>query len=398
MGRKKQNLPVNERDDIDIQLAIYDQNLIIESYNSSRPKRVRQRDPLHPAHPLLPLRNMPYDSSSPTEGFEDSSEDEMREKREKLKKSKLVFSNCYMCQIDPAAQHLHTLGNGVDIEKMKKRRMTPQVVDKFHEKLGLKVNVDVLNVSESSLKSENIREIQKGGTLYTLKCLKTVRRSEYGVHCLSQHTETIDIMNDIVLRCPNWSSGCDFTSTRVKVKVGNLKFHPHTSTITHQPTADQFPESPDSVSYHNIETLPLWVYETLADYLPSSALFNLSLVNRTLRKVVFIAMNSKCYVEPVWEMERQGKWALKQYIWKVTSTEPPPETEWRVPVELNNHISQCQYFNPVSYEEKMVPVFSREFEKEIWDGFTNELSERLIRAEIRAVEDNVEEEEFEWEG
>lgn len=82
----------------------------------------------------------------------------------------------------------------------------------------------------------------------------------------------------------------------------------------------------------------------------------------------------------------------------MTSTEPPPETEWRVPVELNNHISQCQYFNPVSYEEKMVPVFSREFEKEIWDGFTNELSERLIRAEIRAVEDNVEEEEFEWEG
>lgn len=51
----------------------------------------------------------------------------------------MVFANCYMCQIDPSVQHLHTLGNGADIEKLKKKRMTPQVLDDFHDALKLKV-------------------------------------------------------------------------------------------------------------------------------------------------------------------------------------------------------------------------------------------------------------------
>ncbi|UMM39060.1 hypothetical protein L5515_016266 [Caenorhabditis briggsae] len=58
MGRKKEFLKIDEADDLDIQLAAFDQNLITDSYNSSRTKRVKQRDPVHPAHPLIPLRFM----------------------------------------------------------------------------------------------------------------------------------------------------------------------------------------------------------------------------------------------------------------------------------------------------------------------------------------------------
>ncbi|CAI2357704.1 unnamed protein product [Caenorhabditis sp. 36 PRJEB53466] len=386
MGRQSQFV-TTDSDHLDVNLAVFDQNLIIESYHSSRPKRVRQRDPVHPAHPLIPLRNMPFDTTSPTEGFDDSSEDEMREKREKLKKSRMVFANCYMCQIDPSVQHLHTLGNGMDIEKIRKRRMTPHVNDVFHDQLNLKVSIAVENAPESVLKSENIREIKKGGTLYTLKCLKTVRRAEYGDHCLSQHTQSVDQLNEMILRCPNWSSGCGFTASRIKLKCGELKFLPHSSTISHE-----IPTNTLSVigsSNLSLDNLPLWVYELLGAFLPSSSLYNLSQTNKKLREIVFLGCNSHCFVEPVWKKtDVNGKWEQNGFIWKVSSTEPPPKLEWTVPVELSQHLSKCSYFDPVTYEEKMIPIFPRDLESEIWKGFENELSERLIRNEILALQED----------
>ncbi|KAF1746752.1 hypothetical protein GCK72_023209 [Caenorhabditis remanei] len=314
--------------------------------------------------------------------LDDSSEDEQREKREKLKKSRMVFANCYMCQIDPSVQHLHTLGNGADIEKLKKRRMTPQVMDQFHEKLNLK------NAPESTLKSENIREIKKGGTFYTLKCLKTVRRSEYGDHCLSQHTQSIDQMNEMILRCPNWTRGCQFSTHRVRPKTGKLKFHPTTATLSHQPVPDaQFVQDDGSPSNRTLDNLPLWCYELLAMYLPSSSLYNLSLTSRKLREVVFIGCNKRCYIESVWHPLKKGSWIQKDFVWKISSTEPPPALEWAVPVDLSHHISQCSYFDGVVYEEKLIPVFPRNLENDIWNGFTNELSEKSIRAEIQDILD-----------
>ncbi|EGT58151.1 hypothetical protein CAEBREN_03857 [Caenorhabditis brenneri] len=376
MGRRQEYLPVREDDELDVQLACFDQNLIVDSYHASRAKRVRQRDDLHPAHPLIPLRAMPYDSSKPTEGLDDSSEDELREKREKLKKSRMVFANCYMCQVDPSVQHLHTLGNGTDIEKLKKRRRTPQVLDEFHRKLNLKVSIAVENVPESTLKSENIREIKKGGTLFTLKCLKTVRRVEFGDHALSQHTQSIDQMNEMVSR-----------------------FQTDTSTLTHQPSSVEFTERGvnQGSTELNIENLPLWVYESLAKYLPSSSLYNLSLVNKKIRQIVFIGCNPRCFVEPVWKTTKPGEWKQDSFIWKVSTSEAPPALVWNVPVELSQHISKCSYFDPVLYVEKMIPVFPRNLEKDIWNGFTNELSERLIRAEILEVQDRVEQAELEEE-
>ncbi|CAO4383037.1 unnamed protein product [Caenorhabditis nigoni] len=385
MGRRKEFLKIDEADDLDIQLAAFDQNSITDSYNSSRTKRVKQRDPVHPAHPLIPLRFMPFDATTTSLNSDDSSEDEMREKREKLKKSRMVFANCYMCQIDPSVQHLHTLGNGADIEKLKKRRRTPQVLDKFHEKMNLKVSIAVENAPESTLKSENIREIKKGGTLYTLKCLKTVKRSEYGAHCLSQHTQTIDQMNEIVLRCPNWTNGCDYSASRVQPKTGKLRFQSSSATFSHLPEVEsRVGILPNERTFEN---LPLWVYETLSLYLPSSSLYNLSLTSRKLRDMVFIGCRSSCYVEPVWRSEKPGSWIQKGFIWKISSTEKPPLLEWRVPIELSMHISNCPYFDPVTYEKPAVPVFPNSLESAIWNEFADKLSERVVRAELAAMID-----------
>uniref|UniRef100_A0A1I7TZ93 F-box domain-containing protein n=1 Tax=Caenorhabditis tropicalis TaxID=1561998 RepID=A0A1I7TZ93_9PELO len=363
-GKKKEFLPVREEDHIDIQLTCYDQNLIIDSYNSSRSKRVQQRDPLHPAHPMIPLRNMPHDISSTTEGFEDSSEDELREKREKMKKSRMVFANCYMCQVDPSVQHLHTLGNGADIEKLKKRRRTEQIIDKFHEKLNLKISNFVENVPESTLKSENIREIKKGGTFYTLKCLKTVRRAEYGDHCLSQHTNSVDLLNEMVLRCPNWERGCPFVDSRVRVKTGKLRFHVFTSTLTHEPLPDYNREQRESSKW-NLENLPLWVYESLVTYLPSSALYNLSLTNKKMRHMAFMGCPGRCYVEPVWKSDTFGSWMQDGFVWKISSTEAPPALEWNIPSQLSQHISKCSYFDAVTYEEKSVAILPPFLDEEL---------------------------------
>uniref|UniRef100_A0A8R1I1W5 F-box domain-containing protein n=1 Tax=Caenorhabditis japonica TaxID=281687 RepID=A0A8R1I1W5_CAEJA len=381
MGRKNQLLPV-EHPDLDVSLALYDQNMIIQSYNSSRAKRVKQRDPIHPTHPLIPLRNMPFDNSGPTEGLEDSSGDELREKREKLKKSRMVFANCYMCQIDPSVQHLHTLGNGMDIEKLKKRRRTSQVLDAFHDKLNLKVSIAVENAPESVLKSENIREIKKGGTFYTLKCLKTVKRLEYGDHCLSQHTLSVDQMNEMIVRCPNWTKGCEFSASRIKfASGGELRFHTHSATLTHSLNSADY--KLENSSPYTLENLPLWAYETLARYLPSSSLYNLSLTSKKLRKVVFIGCYSQCYVEPVWrKVETNGEWFPDGNIIKISSTEPPPKLTWKDPVELSEHLQKCAFFEPVTYDQEMVPVFPKNLELEIWKGFAEELSQRMIRMEL----------------
>lgn len=129
-----------------------------------------QRDGIHKAHPLVPLRAV-YDKRGrlqeagkhETDG--DSSDEEKVILAAKLRSKKAMFANCYLCQVDPASQHLHTLGN--ESAKFKVRvcfffnigifqlgrpvRKWPKQEDKFHSANGLKVFLSLLSTAEGSI-------------------------------------------------------------------------------------------------------------------------------------------------------------------------------------------------------------------------------------------------------
>ncbi|KAJ1352366.1 hypothetical protein KIN20_008689 [Parelaphostrongylus tenuis] len=222
--RNSGNLP------LDIALTISDQDLIIQSYGFSRLDRVRRRDGLHPSHPLLPLREIRDTDglimgTSKFSNDENSSDEEARIKEAKLKKKRAMFAHCYMCQIDPASQHLHTLGNeSVKYVQTKRIKKHEKEVDSFHKLYNLQLNFSPETMPEFLVRGENISLIRSGGTLYTRRCLKTIRRSEYADHHLSLHVRCINSLSDLVVRCPNWERGCTFHTKRLRPKCGMIRF------------------------------------------------------------------------------------------------------------------------------------------------------------------------------
>ncbi|CAI5454497.1 unnamed protein product [Caenorhabditis angaria] len=379
LGKQYKLNEFHENMDFDIKLATQDQNSIIKSYHSSRKMRVKQRDPLNPAHPLIPLREDLFDCSVIGREDEDSSEDEKRERRERIKKSRMMFANCYMCQIDPSVQHLHTLGNGSELERHRKRRITVQSTDPFHQMHKLHVSIAVENIPESTIKGENVREIKKGGTIYTIKCLESVKRKEYGQHALSQHTETVDQVDQLILRCPNWYKGCEFHSSRIKPKHGKILLQVENSLITHQVENAHLPFVAKT-SELRLDSLPLWVYEELSDYLPSTSLLNLSMVSKNLRQNMFVGLKNRAYVEGSWhKSEKNGNWSYGSFKWKFCKSEPSIPMESNIPSDLSQHISTCEFYEQIEHTEQMVPIFPRELETRIWHGFCDFLSTQAIR-------------------
>uniref|UniRef100_A0A0N4Z9U6 DBF4-type domain-containing protein n=1 Tax=Parastrongyloides trichosuri TaxID=131310 RepID=A0A0N4Z9U6_PARTI len=109
---------------IDIIGAELDQTLIKDYFRVPRKERVHLRDFFNPINPPLPLRIKFQDKSIDCKDeisakqllIYDSSDDEKDEKIKAKKKKKTPFENCYLCKLDPTAQHLHVLGNQSNTE------------------------------------------------------------------------------------------------------------------------------------------------------------------------------------------------------------------------------------------------------------------------------------------
>uniref|UniRef100_A0A0N5BS18 HIT-type domain-containing protein n=1 Tax=Strongyloides papillosus TaxID=174720 RepID=A0A0N5BS18_STREA len=104
---------------IDIIAAQLDQQLIEEYFLVPRKDRVNFRDFFNPINPPLPLKLKIRDTTVDNKDksgatkllIHDSSDDEKEEKLKARKKKKTPYENCYLCKLDPTAQHLHVLGN-----------------------------------------------------------------------------------------------------------------------------------------------------------------------------------------------------------------------------------------------------------------------------------------------
>lgn len=116
---KEDEIKIDLSNAIDIIAAQLDQQLIEEYFLVPRKDRVNFRDFFNPINPPLPLklkiRNTTVDNKDKSGAtkllIHDSSDDEKEEKLKARKKKKTPYENCYLCKLDPTAQHLHVLGN-----------------------------------------------------------------------------------------------------------------------------------------------------------------------------------------------------------------------------------------------------------------------------------------------
>ncbi|KAK6759938.1 hypothetical protein RB195_021476 [Necator americanus] len=232
---------------------------------------------------------------------ENSSDEECRMKEAKLKRKRAMFANCYMCQIDPSSQHLHTLGNeSAKYDQIKRVKKRERKMDEFHKIYDLQINFAPESMPEFLVRGENIAFIRAGGSLYTRRCLKTFRRTEYADHHVSQHVRSIDSLSDLVVRCPNWMRGCLFYTKRLTPKSGKI---------------------------------------------------------RALRSVVFACAKDRSMVSLVWE-KCDGCWVESGIAIDFSVADKTPEYVWEPAQELCNHLSNCTYRDVVEYPEERVPVLA----------------------------------------
>ncbi|EYB86291.1 hypothetical protein Y032_0282g1290 [Ancylostoma ceylanicum] len=204
-------------------------------------------------------------------------------------------------KIDPSSQHLHTLGNeSAKYEQTKRVKKREKKVDDFHKMYDLQINFAPESMPEFLVRGENIAFIRAGGSLYTRRCLKTFRRTEYADHHISQHVRSIDSLSDLVVRCPNWMRGCLFYTRRLTPKRGNI---------------------------------------------------------RALRAIVFACAKERSMVSLLWE-KCDGCWVESGIAIDFSVADKTPEYAWEPARELSNHLAHCSYRDLVEYPEGRVPVLA----------------------------------------
>ncbi|KHJ98288.1 TRAF-type zinc finger [Oesophagostomum dentatum] len=343
----------------------------------AEPERKFQNLPLDIALTLSDqIRN--YDGSvAGTAEFKDaenSSDEECRVKEAKLKRKRAMFANCYMCQIDPSSQHLHTLGNeSSKYDQIKRVKKREKIIDDFHKMYDLQINFAPECMPEFLVRGENIPFIRAGGALYTRRCLKTFRRTEYADHHLSQHVRSIDSLSDLVVRCPNWMRGCLFYTKRLTPKRGKIRFLTSLDSFSYRPSVPEICGA--TKSDHPVDSLPPWLVKTLIDYLPNSAIRCLSQTCRELRSVVFACARDRSMVSLVWE-KCDGCWVESGIAIDFSVADKTPEYVWEPAKELSNHLAHCEYRDIVEYKENRVPVLASNLEQ-ITKEFMLKLLQRL---------------------
>ncbi|CAB3400911.1 unnamed protein product [Caenorhabditis bovis] len=154
------------------------------------------------------------------------------------------------------------------------------------------IDLNVENLPESMIKNDNASVVKNGGKLYTFRCLKIVKRTEFANHSLMQHSLTTDQMELWVTRLMNYLSNFCIKE-------------------------DNFCQNPTEMGPTMFENLPLWLYEHLSQFLTGTALFNLSSTNRIVRAKVFAACRSHTYIDQKWvKPNPDGGWITEKPVKK----------------------------------------------------------------------------------
>ncbi|CAD6189121.1 unnamed protein product [Caenorhabditis auriculariae] len=289
----KKGIPITNKSSTsaDLAFALRDQEKIVESYKMPRKSRNRRRDRIHPFHPLLPLREI-ADEYKETNVSGDSSEEERELEIKKLKGSRRVFGNCRMCQIDPTAQHLHTLGNvtGLDEPVPLVLKKFEERGDDFCERNGLQIKFNAEYYNECSSKNRQLTGIRFQNSAYTFRCLHVVKRAEYANHQISQHSYIIENLSNLIFRCPNFLQGCEFHCSRLE-NPANVIYSKELDSFCFRPKIEESEdENPKMVS--KLEEMPDWVFQTRAEIILERCVAKFSLF--VSRNATLIVAGQKC--------------------------------------------------------------------------------------------------------
>ncbi|VDK43217.1 unnamed protein product [Anisakis simplex] len=334
--------PFVDSSQIDIHLAIRDQDMLLESYRIKRSERKRLLDFINPFHPVMP----PRIQFEPQKSFvdEDSSDEETILKKKLLKKRKSPFENCYLCKIDPTSQHLHTLGNFMEPKEEEVDIKIPikvSVMPTFYERLNLYIDIVSEHLSAYARKGENMQCFGSGITVYTFCCNEMFRRDEYSDHYELCHMN----MDEYIGRCPLYADGCPFSYYKRKPKWGTLRFNQYLSCIVHVPTECPT-ESRIEIPYKglSLSDLPADVLYEILKYLDSGSLRCLSATNRRLRRVCFENFASSAMVYVKWEQSETRHWSEKCFAWEFSKGQQKiSDWQYESSSVVSEHLKECQF-------------------------------------------------------
>ncbi|CAJ0957929.1 unnamed protein product, partial [Mesorhabditis belari] len=348
-------------EELDVLLAQNAQEEIIQSYSYSRKSRVRCRDRINNKHPIVPLRSLftdrgeqigPLDKENHDQG--DSSDEERAIEKAKRKKQLAMFANCWMCQYDPASQHLHTLGNeNQKFRHQTKKRNTPKEIGTFNSTRKLMLAIDEEFIPEVTTKADNIYYLRRGGTVYTKVCLGVIRRDHVSNHFRSQHAEGENQIPCMIQRCPLWHRGCSFYVTPLKPRNGRIRYFD--GCFHFCPNTEESP-----LAERTLDTVPPVIFFQITKFLSTANLRVLSMVNKSMRTMLFQRFRWLGVVELLWK-KIDGFWEENGFKWSFPKTDQPANFSYNSCPEMNLHIPKCPYSDPIEWSEAKVPVFPAEF-------------------------------------
>ncbi|VDN03587.1 unnamed protein product [Thelazia callipaeda] len=334
---------VDDDHEIDVCAALVDQDVVIDSYRTSRADRKRLTDFYNPCHPLMPLRLSLQKPSSFAD--EDSSDEENRQKERQLELKRSPFESCYLCKADPGSQHLHVLGNisfEANQEITEDKEITPVkrlLLPPFYEERNLCLNIVRERFSVFTRKSENMPCVQKGVCVYTYFCNENFRRDEYLEHYKLSHM----IATECIGRCPLYVDGCPFYYHKMEPCWGKLRYcHYLNCTVLEPPLTPVLTHDGCPVC-----DLPPLIFFHILQYLDSASLRCLSSTSKLMRFKCFQTASNSAMVHIKWERCESGNWSEKCYMWEFSKCLKPIH-EWKnnSMMVLTTHLRNCKFNIP----------------------------------------------------
>lgn len=267
----------------DLSLAFSDQNEIMCSFKIKRSLRKKVLDFYNRHNPVLPIHtkvNSEKDENKSNCAI-DSSEEEREAEKEKNKNKmtpKDPSRECRICQIDPASQHLHTIGNSpIDSNEtiVKKKNWKDVEFSKFNENLQLFVNLAQEFLSPTIPKSYHD---------FTLSCDSLIRRDQYFSHYQYYHTDIIKALDGWqVQRCPLAEYGCLEWQRRLTNKNTFVHFNMFTNNLN----LTAFSKSDPVPQIHRMDftKLPAEVMILILSYMDSNDIYCISATCKTIRSI-----------------------------------------------------------------------------------------------------------------
>uniref|UniRef100_H3D3Y5 F-box protein 30b n=1 Tax=Tetraodon nigroviridis TaxID=99883 RepID=H3D3Y5_TETNG len=198
--------------------------------------------------------------------------------------------------------------------------------------------------------------------MFPFVCGQSFRRDQFSSHFTNVHGDIHAGLNGwMEQRCPLAYYGCTFSQRRFypSVKGARVVHDRHLRSFGVRPCPDLNVRGaqPDQFS-----GLPFEILRSVAGYLDSFSLCQLSLVSRTLREVCSSLLQTRGIVELQWERRRGPSapgtvsWQVKNKVWRF-STAFSPVLSWRFSdlPSMSHHLQTC-HFNIVEHKTEPVPL------------------------------------------